>query len=180
MGYFLIGLKSSGLSMIENISVYPVAGRGLASNSIQVEIEFLTSIRSVFSVEIYPGTFNVYSKIPIDLDIKDCLNYKLVSIGLMPRFIWAATLNGRRCYLMRWVNCPLHIFEIIADYNISQVENPSCCYHLNIDSNSKPIGSLKFLYWHLVWFERYDWWYKKRMYWLFFRLIRLRGISGQY
>jgi hypothetical protein len=64
-----------------------------------------------FGSEPQPGSLNILLDWPIYLQqwsYKVRLEENVVA--------WPATLEGRRCLVMRWTNCPLHVAEIISPY----------------------------------------------------------------
>ena len=107
-----------------------------------------------FSYNLFPGTYNLYSSVPINLN---------PSCSLILRrhkyCVWPASINGYSCFI-RWNSCPYHIFEIASDFCIS--DTISSPYFLTIDKSSSTTQSISRLLWFLLWSGRLGWWYTIR------------------
>lgn len=161
-----------------SIAGYFVTGRGLATHQTDTERKYLSEITDR---KIISGTANFLSNEPIKLKQMNP-KYIFTYTNGRKKYFWRALLNGKTVYITRWQNCPLHIFEIFADYMITDDQvSPQDQFSIEIDESCVEKSNLmELLYWYIIWFKRERWWYSRTYYWKIFRLVSIKRITGQF
>lgn len=93
-----------------NIEVMHTAGRG--KGRIRVA-ENMPKLNALLSAQPYPGTFNVVLDHPVQLVNAFILDHRRDRVGVQ------AFINGLPCIAYRFRGAPLHVFELISEFKLS-------------------------------------------------------------
>tara|TARA_R100000935_G_scaffold58703_1_gene97143 strand:- start:692 stop:1225 length:534 start_codon:yes stop_codon:yes gene_type:complete len=137
-----------------HIPAVVVSGRAIASR-------IMASGNDTFKVKnirFVPGTLNLVAKKPIVFNSNSSEAAQKVRTYFFPVY-----LNGTLCWVRRYPQCPLHVFEVVSDVQLRETLNleDGAVVQLEVAANAiKQIGILKKMLWYLPWKGREFWFYR--------------------
>ena len=152
------------------------SGRGLSAPRLKLweQLANKTGVSGYF-----PGTLNVEIRTPVHFKGSMALN--LDGFGHQNLRVWPAVIDGIPCKILRWVDCPLHILEVIHPSRLRDVlgkgDGESVEVVVRQRNISKLTGFCK-LFYFLLWRLPNRNFYQDRKYELRLRsLLRILGLK---
>ncbi len=140
------------------IRAFVVSGRGIASEKVAT----LHKNIKLNNTSLYPGTLNLISKVPV-LFIDAAANNAITS-----HFKFHPVLvNETQCWVRRYPQCPLHIFEVVSDVRLRETLHLTDGDMIQLTISGTivtPIDFIKRLLWVFVWYGREYWFYRFNWY----------------
>lgn len=136
------------------IKAIVVSGRGIASKNVEAEPK--SSV--IKNKTLFPGTLNLIGKEPIVFRLQASEN----EVTSRAQF-YSIVLNGTKCWVRRYPQCPFHILEVVSEVNLRNALEVIDGSEVNLEMDSRvlePIGFFRNLGWHLAWKGREFWFYR--------------------
>jgi len=139
-----------------------VPGRGEAKTLFAGRRE----LSDYFGAEPQPGTLNIVLDWPIQFWPKRAV----IRFDDIHRRLWPAMVEGHRCLIHRWPNCPLHVVELISPHRF-RIEKGDRIRVMFDVADTQPVPWARLLGWSWLWLsgrkraysddEYFDWANKK-------------------
>ena len=124
------------------------SGRGLARKHLERHAAELARLLGAPPV---PGSLNLVLRWPVGFDFQEC------QLAWNDQFFWAGSVAGIPALVYRWLNCPLHVVEIVAPVMLRS--------QLRVDDGDKVSISVdgmrtvtfkQYISWSILWDLRQD------------------------
>ena len=105
-----------------------------------------SELSDYFGAEPQPGTLNVVLDWPIQFEP----DRAVIRLDDIHRRFWPATVDGHRCLVHRWPDCPLHVAELISPHRFRMEKSERIRVSVDI-ADTKPISRGRLLGWIWLW-----------------------------